>query len=136
MNMLPKTVIFVFILSAWGTLASCTSEASPATHLQQEVDRLEKRTVPPDSRLTDQHLPAIHGWVARAEWEFQTHYGADTYCEWVTDRLQPDFQIHEGASSPTQFNKYDHGDVEILSLETTHSAGTLQVTVKLEIYAD
>ena len=64
----------LFILSAWSTQTSCTSETRPDTHLQQEVDRLQKRTVPPDSRLIDQHLPAIQGWVARADWEFQTNY--------------------------------------------------------------
>ena len=47
MNMLPRTVIVVFVLFAWGTLTSCTSETSPDTHLQQEVDHLQKRTIPP-----------------------------------------------------------------------------------------
>ena len=136
MNMRLKTVIALFMLSAWGTLMSCTSETSPGTHLQQELDRLKKRTVPPDSRLIDQHLPAIQGWVARADWEFQTNYGADTYNEWVDDQLRPEFQIHEGASSPTQFSKYDQGDVETLSVAMTPSAGMLQVTVKLQIYPD
>lgn len=136
MNMLQKTVVAVFMLLAWGTLTSCTSETSPDTHLQQEVDHLQKRTIPPNSRLMDQHLPAIHGWVARADWEFQTNYAADTYNEWVADKLRPDFEIHEGASSPAQFSKYDQGDVEILWVVSAPSAGMLRVTVKLEIYPD
>jgi len=136
MNMLLKTVIALLMLLAWGTLTCCTSETSPDTHLQQEVDRLQKRTIPPDSRLIDQHLPAIHGWVARADWEFQTNYAAGTYNEWLADKLRPDFQIQQGASPSTRFSKHDQGDVEILSVATAPSAGTLQVTVKLEIYPD
>ena len=136
MNMLLKIVIALLMLLAWGTLTCCTSEISPDTHLQQEVDRLQKRTIPPDSRLIDQHLPAIHGWVARADWEFQTNYAADTYNEWVADKLRPDFEIPEGASSPPQFSKYHQGDVEILSVVMAPTAGMLQVTVKLEIYPD
>jgi len=136
MNMLLKTVIAVFMLSAWGTLTSCTSDTSPDTHLQEEVDLLQKRTIPPDSRLIDQHLPAIHGWVARADWKFQTNRGADTYNEWLADKLRPDFQIHQGASSSTRFSKHDQGDVVMLSVATTPSAGMLRVTVKLEIYPD
>ena len=136
MNMLLKTVIALLMLLAWGTLACCTSETSPDTHLQQEVDRLQKRTIPPDSRPMDQHLPAIHGWVARADWEFQTNYAAHAYNEWVADKLRPDFEIHDGASSPPQFSKYQQGDVEILSVVTAPSGGMLRVTVKLEIYPD
>ena len=136
MNMLLKIVIALLMLLAWGTLTCCTSEISPDTHLQQEVDRLQKRTIPPDSRLIDQHLPAIHGWVARADWEFQTSYRADTYYEWLAHKLQPDFHIHHGASSSTRFSKNYQGDVEMLSVATTPSAGILRVTVKLEIYPD
>jgi hypothetical protein len=136
MNMLLKTAIALFMLLAWGTLTSCTSETTPDTHLQQEVDRMQKRTIPSDSRLIDQHLPAIHGWVARADWEFQTNYSAGTYNEWVADKLRPDFQIQQGASPSTRFSKHDKGDVEILSVATGPSAGMLQVTVKLEIYPD
>jgi len=136
MNMLLKTAIALFMLLAWGTLTSCTSETTPDTHLQQEVDRMQTRTIPSNSRLIDQHLPAIHGWVARADWEFQTNYAADTYNEWVADKLRPDFQIQQGARPSTRFSKHDQGDVEILSVVTAPSAGILQVTVKLEIYAD
>ena len=136
MNMLLKTVIVVFTLSAWGTLTSCTSETSPDTHLQQEAECLQKRTIPPDAHLIDQHLPAIHGCVARADWEFQTSYRADTYYEWLAHKLQPDFHIHHGASSSTRFSKNYQGDVEMLSVATTPSAGILRVTVKLEIYPD
>ena len=131
-----KTLTALFILSAWSTQTSCTSETRPDTHLQQEVDRLQKRTVPPDSRLIDQHLPAIQGWVARADWEFQTNYRADAYNEWLADQLRPDFQIHQDAGSPTQFSKYDQGDVEILSVATTPSAGMLRVAVQLVVYPD
>jgi hypothetical protein len=134
--MLPKTVIAVFMLSAWGTLTSCTSETSPDTHLQQEVDYLQSRTIPPDSRLIDQHLPSIHGWVGRADWKFQTNYGADTYNTWLADKLRPDFRIQEDTRSPTRFSKHDQGDVETLSVATTPSAGMMRVTVKLEIYPD
>jgi len=136
MNMLLRTVIALLMLLAWGTLTCCTSETSPDTHLQQEVDHLQKRTIPPGSRLIDQHLPAIHGWVARADWKFQTNRGADTYNEWLADKLRPDFQIHQGASSSTRFSKHDQGDVVMLSVATTPSAGMLRVTVKLEIYPD
>ena len=135
-NMLLRTVIAVFMFSAWGTLTGCTSETSPDMHLQQEVDHLQKRTMPPGSRLISQHVPAIQGWVGRAEWEFQTNYGADKYNAWLADKLRPDFQIHDGASSPTQFSKYDQGDIEVLSVLPAASAGTLQVTVRLEIYPD
>jgi hypothetical protein len=136
MNMLLKTAIALFMLLAWGTLTSCTSKTTPDTHLQQEVDRMQKRTIPSDSRLIDQHLSAIHGWVARADWEFQTNYSAATYNEWLADKLRPDFQIQQGASPSTRFSKHDQGDVEILSVATAPSAGMLQVTVKLEIYPD
>ena len=136
MSGLTKTVIAVSILSVCATLPSCTSETGPDTHLQQEVDRLQKRTVPPDARLIHQHLPAIQGWVARADWEFQTNYQADAYNEWLADRLRPDFQIHQDVGSPTQFSKYDHGDVEILSVATTSSAGMLRVAVQLVVYPD
>ncbi len=121
---------------AWATLTGCTSETNPDTHIQQEVDLLQKRTIPPNSRLIDQHLPAINGGVARADWEFQTNYRADTYNEWLVEKLRPDFQIHEGTSSPTLFSKYDQGDVELLLVVPAPSAGMLRVTVKLEIYPD
>lgn len=134
--MLLRTVIALFMLSLSGMLTSCTSESRPDTFLQQEVVRLQKRTIPPGSRLIGQHLPAIRGWVARADWEFQTNYGADTYREWLAHKLRPDFQIQVGANSPIQFSKDDQGDVEIVSVATTPSAGILHVTVKLEIYPD
>jgi len=136
MSMLQRTAIALVMLSAWGTLTSCTSESSPDTFLQQEVDHLQKRTMPPDSRLVDQHLTAIHGWGARADWEFQTYYGGDTYLEWLAHELRPDFENKVGTSSPIQFSKDDQGDVETLSVTTTRSAGLVLVTVRLEIYPD
>ena len=136
MNTLLKTVIAVLMLSAWGAFTSCTSESSPDTHLQHEVDGLQKRTIPPDSRLIDQHLPTIHGWVARADWEFQTNHGSEAYHQWLADKLRPDFQIQQGTSPSTRFSKHDQGDVEMLWVVTTPSAGMLRVTVKLEIYPE
>jgi len=136
MSRLLKTVIAIFILSGCGTLSSCTSETSPKTYLEQEVEHLQKRTIPPDSRLIDQHLPAIHGWVARADWEFQTQYGADKYNEWLADKLRPEFRVHQSAGSSIRFSEQDRGDVETLSVETTTSAGMPRVTVRFEMFPD
>ena len=81
-------------------------------------------------------MVATRGWAERADWEFETKFGADTYNAWLADQLRPDFQIQEGASSSTRFSKHDQGDVEALSVATTPSVGTLRVTVKLEMYPD
>jgi hypothetical protein len=136
MSRLLKSVIALSMLSAWAALSRCTFDPSPDTHLQREVEHLQKLTIPPDSLLIDQHPPTIQGWVARADWEFQTHYSADAYSGWVAEKLRHDFHAYGSPSSPTRFSKYDQGDVEMLSVVTVPFAGMLQVTVKLEIYPD
>ena len=136
MNRCLNTVIAASLLSAWGTSPSCTSEANRDTHVQEEVTELQKRTVPPDSRQFVQHSLTIQGSVAHADWGFQTDLSADAYNRWVANELRPDFQGHEGASSPTRFTKYSLGDVEMLSVVTSSSGGMLWVAVKLEIYPD
>ncbi len=73
---------------------------------------------------------------AHADWEFQTNDAADTYKGWVAGQLRPDFQIQEGAGSSTRFNKYDRGDVEMLTVATAPKGGMLRVSVNLEIYPD
>jgi hypothetical protein len=131
-----KRMVVGFMLSVLGTLSGCISESSPETNLQQEVEDLQKRTIPDGSHLLDRHVPTIHGWVATADWQFETNYSADGYNEWLGDKLRPDFQVHEGASSPTRFSRFSRGDVEMLSVVAAPSPGMLRVTVKLEIYPD
>jgi hypothetical protein len=104
--------------------------------LQRKVEHLQELTIPAGSHLIDQHPPTIQGWVARADWEFQTNYSADAYYGWVAEKLRPDFHAYGSPSSPTGFSKYDQGDVEMLSVGTVPFAGMLRVTVKLEVYPD
>jgi hypothetical protein len=104
--------------------------------LCREVEHLQKLTIPPDSHLIDEHPPTIQGWVARADWEFQTNYSADAYNSWVAEKLRPDFHAYGSPSSPTRFSKYEQGDVEMLSVATAPLAGMLRVTIELEIYPD
>jgi len=131
-----KSVIALAALSAWAGLSSCTFDPSPDTRLQQEVERLQKLTIPPDSYLIDQRSPTIQDLVARADSEFQTNYSAAAYYGWVAEKLRPDFHAYGSPTSPTRFSKYDQGDVEMLSVGTVPFAGMLRVTVKLETYPD
>lgn len=136
MSSIPRTVIAVLLFSGCGALSRCAPETSPDTRLQQEVEHLQKRTIPPDSHLMDRHIVATLGWVERADWEFETKLGVGTYNAWLADQLQPDFKIQQGASSSTRFSKHDQGDVEALTVATTPSVGALRVTVKFEMYPD
>ena len=129
-------MIAVSVLSAWGTFASCTSEVSPDTQIIQEATDLQKRTIPPGSRLLAQHPIALHESVARADWEFLSNYSTDGYNRWVDGKLREDFQSHQAFSSNQRYSKAAHGDVETLSIETAESPGALRVVVKLEIYPD
>ena len=133
---LLKSVLALSMLAAWAALSSCTFDPSPDTHLQREVERLQKLTIPAGSHLIDEHPPTIQGWVARADWEFQTNYSADAYYRWVAEKLRPDFHAYGSPGSPTGFGTYDQGDVEMLSVVTVPFAGMLRVTIKLEIYPD
>ena len=136
MNRFLKSMIAASVLSAWVTLPSCTPKIDSDTYLQQEASDLQQRTLPPDSRLVNQHPLTHQGSGASASWEFDSNYAPDTYNRWVTSRLRPDFQVRETANSRLRFSKYAHGDEETLSVETASSSGTLHVTVKLEIYPD
>ena len=136
MTRLLKSVIAVSMLAAWAALTSCTFDPGPDTRLQREVEHLQELTIPPGSHLIDQRPPTIQGWVARADWEFQTNYSADEYSGWVAEKLRPDFHAYGSPSSLTGFSKYDQGDVEMLSVVTVPFAGMLQVTIRLEIYPD
>ena len=136
MRKLLMPVIALSLLSAWAALSSCTFDPSSETHTQREVEHLQKLTIPPDSRLIDQHPPTIQGWVTRADWEFETNWAGDAYKSWVTEKLQPDFHSYGSPNSPTRFSKYDQGDAEMLSVATAPLAGIRRVTIKLEIYPD
>ena len=133
---LLKPVMALSLLSAWAVLSSCTLDPSSETHTQREVEHLQKLTIPPDSRLIDQHPPAIQGSVTRADWEFETNWTGDAYKSWVTEKLQPDFHSYGSPTSPTRFTKYEQGDAEMLSVATAPLAGMMRVTIKLEIYPD
>ena len=136
MTRLLKSVIAVSMLAAWAALTSCTFDPTPNTRLQREVERLQELTIPAGSHLIDQHPPRIQGWLARADWEFQTNSSADEYSGGVAEKLRPDFHAYGGPRSSTGFSKYDQGDVEMLSVVTVPFAGMLQVTIRLEIYPD
>lgn len=136
MMTIPRSVMTLSLLSAWCALSACTFDPSPDTQLPREVENLQTLTIPPQSQVVDRHPPTIHGWVARADWEFRTNSSADAYNNWVAKRLQPDFRACQSSTSPACFSKYDHGDAETLSIATVPLAGMLQVTVELEIYPD
>jgi len=136
MNRFLKSMIAASLLSAWMTLPSCTPKFDSEQYLQQEVSSLQLRTLPPDSRLVNQHLPTRQSLGASTSWEFDSNYTSDAYNRWVTSRLRPDFQVRETAGSPLHFSKYAHGDEETISVETTTSSGTLHVALNLEIYPD
>ena len=136
MNRGLRVAIAASVLSVWGALASCTSDVRPDIYLQQEVRELQGRTIPADSHLGSEDPPAIQGWVARANWEFDSSLAPATYKLWVTSRLEPDFRIHEAANSPLRFSRYTEGDVEVVSIETTSASGTLHVAVHLELNPD
>jgi len=131
-----RAAIAASVLSAWVSLPSCTSDAQPDIYLHREVRELQKRTIPAGSHLVSENPPVIQGWVARANWEFDSSLSPATYNLWVTNRLEPDFRIHEAAHSPLQFTRYTQGDVEAVSIGTASASGTLHVTVKLELYPD
>jgi hypothetical protein len=131
-----RAAIAASVLSAWGALASCTSDVRPDTYLQQEVMKLQERTIPADSHLVSDPPPVIQGWVALASWEFESSLSPGSYNLWVTSRLEPDFRMLEAANSPLRFSRYTKGDVEAVSIDTASASGTLHVTVKVEIYPD
>jgi hypothetical protein len=133
-NRLLNSIVAACALSVWTTLPSCTQKIDSDTYLQQQASELQQRTLPPDSRLVNQHPLTHQGLGASASWEFESSYAPDAYKSWVTGRLQPDFQVRETANSRLLFSKDAQGDVETLSLETAASSGTLHVAVKLEIY--
>ena len=133
---LLKSVLALSMLAACAALSSCTFDPSPDTHLQRKVEHLQELTIPAGSHLIDQHPPTIQGWVARADWEFQTNYSADAYSGWVAEKLRSNFQAYGSPGCPRRFSRYDHGDVETLSVVTVPFGGMLRVTVKLEIYPD
>lgn len=136
MNGLLKSIIAAWVLSAWMGLPSCTPKFDSDMSLQQEAKELQQRTLPPGSRLVNQHPLTLQGLGASASWEIESDYGPDAYKSWVTSRLRPDYRVGETANSGLRFSKYAHGDEETLSLETASSSGTLHVAVKLEIYPD
>ena len=136
MNGRLKSITAVSVFVAWMTLPSCTREFNPDISLQREVKELQERTLPPGSRLVNQHPLTLQGLGASASWEIESDYSPDACKRWVTGRLQPDFQVHETANSGLRFNKFAHGDEEALSLETASSSGTPQIAFKLEIYPD
>ena len=136
MNRGLRAAIAASVLFAWGVLPCCTPEARRDTYLQQEIGELQNRTIPADSHPISEHPPVIQGWVARANWEFDSRLTPATYNLWVTRRLEPDFRIYEAANSPLRFSRYTEGDVEAVSIETTSASGTLHVAVKFELYPD
>ncbi len=136
MNMFLKSIIAASLFSMGMMLPNCTPKTDSDTYLQREANELQRRTLPPHSRLVDQHPLTLQGLEVTAGWEFESNYDPGAYHHWVTNSLRPDFQIRETANSGLRFSKYAHGDVETLSVETASSSGTLQVTVKLEIYPD
>lgn len=131
-----RAAIAALVLSAWGSLPSCTSEARSDTYLRQEVTELQERTIPADSHLVSDHPPVIQGWVARASWEFESSLSPATYTLWVTSRLEPEFRMHQAANSPRRFSRYTQGDVEAVSIETASTSGTIHVAVKVELCPD
>jgi hypothetical protein len=135
-NRLLNSIVAACALSVWATLPSCTPNSDSDTYLQQQASELQRRTLPPDSRLVNQHPLTHQGLGASASWGFESNYGPDAYNHWVTNGLRPDFQVRETANSGLRFSKYAHGDEETLSVETASSSGTLHVTVKLEIFPD
>ncbi len=136
MNRLLKCTIAFSVFAAWITLPSCTPKTDPDTYLEQEASDLQRRTIPPGSRLINQHPLTFQGLGASASWEFDSNYAPDAYNRWVASALKPDFQVRETTNSRLRFSKDALGDVETLSVETASSSGTLHVTVKVEIYPD
>lgn len=136
MNKLLKRIIAFSTFAAWVALPSCTSKIDTGTYLQQEFSEIQQRTIPPNSRLINQHAIAIQELGASAGWEFESNFAPEAYGRWVTSRLQPDFKVRETTNSRLRFSKEARGDVETLSLEMVSSSGTLHVIVKLEIYPD
>lgn len=136
MNRQLKSIIAACVLSTWTTLPSCTPKIYSDDYLQQEVNEVQQRTLPPGSRLVNQRPLTFQALEASASWEVESDDGPDAYKSWVTSRLRPDFQVHATANSGLRFSKYAHGDVETLSVEMVPSTGTLHVAVKLDIYPD
>jgi hypothetical protein len=136
MNRHLKSIIAASALSVWIALPSCAPKIDSDTYLQEEVSQVQQRTLPPGSRLVNQHPLTLQELGAYASWELDSNYAPDAYIRWLTSGLRPDFQVCATANSRLQFSKYVHGDEETLSLETASYSGTLRVAVKLEIYPD
>ena len=130
------SMIALSLLSAMGMLSSCEIDPGPDTPLPRKLKRLQELTIPPGAQLMDEHPPTIQGWIARANWEFEINHSADAYYGWVAEKLRSSFQAYSAPSSPRRFRRYDHGDVETLSIVTSASDGKLRVMVTLGVYPD
>lgn len=123
------------LLLAMG-LFSCSSQRDHDEEFRQEVETLEKKTVPLDAQVLARSGPVQTNWSVTASWDIETTMGRAEYSRWVISRMQPEFKVVRGDDSQLTLSKHEDNDTQSVECQFTPTREKLRVHVAFSSYPD
>ena len=106
---------------------------NPDTQDRWKAERLQKRLTPPTGRVVAETGP--EGWSSpQYSWEIEAELAWPAYCQWVSERLAPDFHIVARTDSSIEFARQSQRDALCLAPLPHSSALRVRITLKNRVY--
>lgn len=117
-------------------LFSCSSKRDQNEDFRQEVETLEKKTVPPEAKVLARSGPVRSDWSVTASWEIETTLGRAEYSKWVVSQLQPEFKVVRGDETQLSLSRHEDNDTHSVECRFSRLNDKLRVRVAFSARPD
>jgi len=115
---------------------SCGRAPDADALLTKQADEIESLTVPPNAEALFRSSVDRNGVAVKIHWDFETAWTRNEYGRWLTEQLQPKFEIARNIDSRLAFARYSGGETESIDVGLAPKADRLHVRIGLSIYPD
>ena len=129
-------ILATVVLLLAPSLLSCSPQGDRQKGFRQELETLERRTVPPEAEVLAHSGPVRSKWSVTASWDIETTLGKAEYSKWVISQLEPEFKAVRGDEAQLTFSKHTDGDIHSIECQFTPSREKLHVHVVFSAYPD
>ena len=122
-----KAPQILFALAASLALLMFGANCQRPDTVQEEIQRVRERTMPPGSRLVRIAVMERSPQSVTATWELETSGAWKQYSDWTAERLAGDYVTAESSDSRRVLRRNLPGDVYFLQIEQTSTGSPLRV---------
>jgi hypothetical protein len=120
-------VLKVLLLCCALQLVGCIREQQPSPEIISEIQRLEQRTISPDSSLQKAASIRKQTMSVKADWQVRISSTTKEYFNWVKQQSGPDYQVLSQTESALSMRKTLPGDSYTVEFRSNSSGSNIDV---------